>query len=26
MDGEIDMFIDAYLRGQINKDQGNDLD
>ena len=26
MDGEIDMFIDAYLRGQINKDQGQDLD
>jgi peptide chain release factor 2 len=26
MDGEIDMFIDAYLRGQINKDPGKDLD
>jgi peptide chain release factor 2 len=26
MDGDIDMFIDAYLRGQISKDKGGDID
>ena len=26
MDGELDMFIDAYLRGQINRDKGNDVE